>query len=373
MASPRLVDLFAGAGGFSAGLMKVGFDPIFAVEIDKHACQTYRANHPNTDLFSGNIANLPNRGLLKRLGLGRGELELLVGGPPCQGFSTVGKKDASDPRNRLFEEYFRIVAALRPSFVIFENVAGFKRMYGGRAFQAVVSEFGKLNYDVRPQILNALDYGVPQNRLRTIVVGVSRGRSFEWPKKTHERKPLKLKDAVSDLPLIKSGESATHYASKAQNTFQRAMRKGIRTLTEHVGPNHGAHIKEVMTHAKKEGDTILSVPQRLRPRSYFSNTYARLWWDRPSPTVTRNLGTPSSSRCIHPKVDRGLTTREGARLQSFDDSFLFYGTRSSKNLQIGNAVPPLLAKALGESILQGLKRPVKKVSKKSRSLFSAPA
>lgn len=362
MKRPRCVDLFAGAGGFSAGLEMAGFESIFAVEIDKDAVATYRANNPSAEMFDANIADLKTEGLASRLGLKSGELELLVGGPPCQGFSTVGKKDSSDPRNQLFRHYFRIVDALRPKFVAFENVTGFRRMYGGSVFEAVCEEFTKHGYDVEGRILNAVNFGVPQLRERTIVLGVPRGCARPWPQETHDvgdspalylKPAVTLGQALSDLPTVKSGKSATAYATLPANAYQCLMRGKSSQLTEHEGPNHGESLMRVIQNVPP-GGSIKDIPKQYRPTSGFANTYARLWWDRPSTTITRNFGTPSSSRCIHPYQDRGLTTREGARLQSFPDGFKFIGTRTSKNLQIGNAVPPLLARAIGQSLLTAL-------------------
>jgi DNA (cytosine-5)-methyltransferase 1 len=362
----RCVDLFSGAGGFSAGLQKEGFRTIFAVEIDPDACATFRANHQGVDLFQDNIAKLSTSDLLQRLHVKSEDLELLVGGPPCQGFSTVGSKKVDDPRNQLFQHYFRIVEKLRPKFVIFENVTGFKRLYFGRAFESVCAEFERLDYEVEAHILNAVQYGVPQQRERTIVVGFEKGTRFLWPSPTHAmldeellivpgdlRKVVTLGAALGDLPPISSGEVSDRYFCSPQNDYQRERRQGMVELTEHEGPCHGPKLLEVIGHVP-DGGCILDVPQRLRPRGYFNNTYARLWWDRPSTTITRNFGTPSSSRCIHPLCNRGLTTREGARLQSFDDDFRLVGARASKNLQIGNAVPPLLAAALGRAVKASL-------------------
>lgn len=377
MKRPRCVDLFAGAGGFSIGLEMAGFKSIFAVEIDKDAVATYRANHHESEVFDQNIEELRTEGLTRRLQVRRGELELLVGGPPCQGFSTVGKKDSADPRNQLFKQYFRIVDALRPKFVAFENVTGFKRMYSGSVFAVVCEEFRRLGYDVEGRILNAVNFGVPQVRERTIVLGVPRGTRIPWPVETHDvagaaslylKPALTLEDALSDLPRVKSGEGSERYASGPRTDFQRLLRGANTRLSEHVGPNHGASLMRVIRNVPP-GGCIKDIPKQFRPGTGFANTYARLWWDRPSTTITRNFGTPSSSRCIHPLLDRGLTTREGARLQSFPDDFKFVGTRTSKNLQIGNAVPPLLAKAIGDALRAALG--FRKIERETRQLIKA--
>ena len=362
-APPAALDLFAGAGGLGLGLTWAGFRVQAANEYERVFAETYARNHPETAVVAGNVLDPAVRAQLLAAAQG---VDLVAGGPPCQGFSTVGKKDEDDPRNRLFYAFLDVVAHLRPRAVLFENVSGFRRMYGGRAFQALYRGLEDLGY-ATPQceILNALEYGVPQARLRTFVVAFRKETAFRFPEPTHgergevfrRRPPLTLADALSDLPPVRSGESADRYLRPPQNDYQRKLRAGAgETLTEHVGPWHGARLLNVLAHVPP-GGSILDVPAELRPKSCFANTYARLWWERPSTTITRNFGTPSSSRCIHPLFDRGLTTREGARLQSFPDRYEFAGSRIRKNLQIGNAVPPLLAEALGREIFRALAAP----------------
>lgn len=357
---PTVLDLFAGAGGLGLGLTWAGFRVQAANEYEPVFAATYALNHPETAVVAGNVLDPNIRADL--LAAARG-VDVVAGGPPCQGFSTVGKKDEDDPRNKLFYAFLEIVGSLKPRAVLFENVSGFHRMYGGRAFQALNKGLEDLGY-ASPHfaILNAMDFGVPQSRQRTFVVAFRAEAPFRFPEPTHGehgtlfqgKPPLTLADALSDLPAVRSGESSDRYLSPPQNDYQALMRKGAgQTLTEHDGPWHGERLLAVLAHVPP-GGTILDVPEQLRPRSYFANTYARLREDRPATTVTRNFGTPSSSRCIHPQVDRGLTTREGARLQSFPDAYRFTGTRIRKNLQIGNAVPPLLARALGREIFRAL-------------------
>lgn len=360
---PTVLDLFAGAGGLGLGLTWAGFRVQAANEYEPVFAATYALNHPETAVVAGDVLDPHVRAAL--LAAARG-VDLVAGGPPCQGFSTVGKKDENDPRNKLFYAFLEIVGELKPRAVLFENVSGFRRMYGGRAFQALYRGLEDLGYAApRCDLLNAADFGVPQTRERTFVVAFRPETAFRFPAPTrgdHEnlfgRAPhLTLEEALSDLPPVRSGESGDRYLSPPQNDFQKKMRGGAGdVLTEHEGPWHGERLLSVLGHVPP-GGTILDVPEALRPRSYFANTYSRLWSDRPSTTITRNFGTPSSSRCIHPRFDRGLTTREGARLQSFPDAYRFTGTRIKKNLQIGNAVPPLLAQAMGESLFHALTGP----------------
>lgn len=361
----RAIDLFCGAGGFSVGLVRAGFEVVFASDIDEDACKTYKINHPQTLVYKGDIQNISGKHILDLLGMKAEDIDVIVGGPPCQGFSTVGKKDENDPRNRLFLHYFRIVEEIRPKVIVFENVVGFQKLYGGKAYDAVCKELEKLGYAIMAKILNAVNFGVPQNRERIFIIGHEPKIHIEWPSPTHSggrglfdinlKEPLTLFDAISDLPIVESGEEANYYLSEPKNDYQKERRKSCTILTEHIGPKHGKRLIELIKMVPP-GGCILDVPKEFRPKSFFSNTYARLRWHEPAPTITRNFGTPSSSRCIHPVANRGLTTREGARLQGFDDDYIFFGSRLSKNLQIGNAVPPLLAEAIFKEIYKSLQK-----------------
>lgn len=357
----KTIDLFAGAGGFSIGLARVGFKVVFANDVDNDASETYKANHPDTPFIKANIADISVEKIKEITRLCKGEIDLLAGGPPCQGFSTVGSKDEHDLRNSLFVQYIRVVEGMLPKFILFENVSGFKRLYQGKAYYAVLKELDRLGYKTKTALIDAVENGLPQVRQRTIIIGYRGNYEYRFPNSTYMvgenhlflKKALTLEDALSDLPLIGANEASAEYATEPKNDYQRARRKNCKVLTEHQGPNHGAELMKVIKHIPP-GGCISDIPEKYRPKTGFGNTYARLWWDKPATTLTRNFGVPSSSRCVHPFRDRGLTTREGARLQSFDDDYQFYGSRSSKNLQIGNAVPPLLAKVIAKSIRESL-------------------
>lgn len=191
--------------------------------------------------------------------------------------------------------------------------------------------------------------------------------SIDMPPKTHgetglihtTQKKLTLMDAISDLPAIGGGESANFYLTKPQNEYQRFLRGDCVTLTEHNAANYGAKMREILE-LVPPGGTVNDLPLRLRPKNYFGNTYARLLPDEPSPTITRNFGTPSSSRCIHPFQNRALSTREGARLQGFPDNYVFHGGKGSKNLQIGNAVPPIFGEVIARMIIKKISERTKK-------------
>ena len=347
------VDLFCGAGGLSLGLEQAGIRSVLANEIEKDFSKTHQANFPGCRMVNKPIGEVDFRSELASIGM-TGKIDLVAGGPPCQGFSTVGKKVVSDPRNSLFLQFLRAVEEAEPRFVLFENVSGFKRLYGGEMYKRTVEGLGELGFEIESSVLNAKDFGTPQSRERTIILAWRKGLNpLRMPSSTHggDGMPvLTLMDAISDLPPLLSGEEKKSYLYAPQNDYQRAMRASGCHLTNHKCARYGDHMQEVISHVP-HGGSIMNVPEGLRPKGYFKNTYARLIPDVPCMTITRNFGTPSSSRCIHPHQNRALSTREGARVQGFPDHYEFHGGKGSKNLQIGNAVPPALALALGRQII----------------------
>lgn len=363
-----MVDLFAGVGGLSFGFAHhPDFRVVAANEILPEMATAYRANHPQVAMFEGDIKDFSARALRRETQLGKQAVDVLVGGPPCQAYSTVGKRLLEDPRAQLFKEYFRLLKELKPRLFIYENVKGLISMNDGQLLESIIELFGSLGYKIQAAVLNAADHGVPQTRERVIVVCTTDSVKFNYPEPSHRNPNITanilnmnlptwrtLGDAIGDLREITSGGESLDYATKPQNEYQKLMRRHApRHLMDHNSPNHGELLLRVMD-ALPEGGGLKDLPDELRPKSGFPNTYSRLWWDRPSTTITRNLGTPSSSRCVHPHVSRGLTTREGARVQSFPDHFKFSGSRTDRNLQIGNAVPCLLSVALAKEVSRTL-------------------
>ena len=366
MSKYTVLDLFAGAGGLSYGFAKDNdFKILAANEIEFDMAKTYSLNHPEVKIYNCDIKEFGIENLNKDFGIEKRDIDLIIGGPPCQAYSTVGKRLLNDPRGQLFQEYYRVLKELEPKAFIFENVKGLLSMSRGELFKTIVKLFKSLNYTVYYKVLNSADYGVPQIRERVIIIGTKLDKEYLFPNPTHcnddnnlfetEFSPyLTLAEAISDLPFIKSGEESFEYATPPQNDFQKIMRKNApKKLMDHNAPKNNEKLVKIMK-LLPDGGTPQDLPEELRPKSGFKNTYCRLWWDRPSTTITRNLGTPSSSRCIHPKAPRALTTREGARIQCFPDNYIFYGSRSSKNLQIGNAVPTFLSIALKNTIKEHL-------------------
>lgn len=365
----KVIDLFSGVGGLSYGFARDdNFEIVAANEILPNMAKAYSLNHPTVKVYAEDIKDFSADKVQKDLGIKPGEIDIVVGGPPCQAYSTVGKRLIDDPRGKLFQEYYRVLKEFNPKLFLFENVKGLLSMQGGELLKTIISLFESLGYKVKYKLLNAADYGTPQIRERIIIIGSKLKTEFEYPEPTHyppddennlfksSLKPyLTLEEAISDLPFIKTNEESFEYANEPQNEFQKLMRKNApRKLMDHSSPKNNDKLVKIME-SLPDGGTPRDLPESLRPTSGFKNTYCRLWWKRPSTTITRNLSTPSSSRCIHPKAPRPLTTREGARIQCFPDDYQFYGSRGDRNLQIGNAVPTFLSNAVAEAILKNFK------------------
>ena len=356
MSKYNVVDLFAGVGGLSYGFSKLDdFNILVANEIEKDISKAYSLNHPNVNMINCDINSLTEDKLKEAIG--NSKIDLVVGGPPCQSYSTLGKRQM-DERANLFMQYKRVLGILKPKAFVFENVTGILSMDGGKLFKKIQEEFESIGYKLKYQVLNAVDYGVPQLRERVILVGFKGENEFEYPKATHGKnlKPyVTLKDAIGDLPKIKSGESNDKYAKEPDNDFLSFVRNNNDKLDEHVAPKNGEHLIKIME-ALKDGQSKDDLPESIKPKSGYGNTYAKLWWNKPSTTITRNFACPSSSRCIHPRDSRAMSIREGARLQSFPDDYKFYGSDGTKRLEIGNAVPPLLSIAIAKEMLKALKK-----------------
>ncbi len=363
----KVVDLFAGVGGLSYGFAHdKNFEIIAANEILPNMAKAYELNHPAVKVYCKDIKDFGISDLQQDFNIKKGDIDIVVGGPPCQAYSTVGKRLIDDPRGKLFQEYYRVLGEIKPKLFVFENVRGLLSMQNGELIKTIISLFESLGYKVVHKVLNSADYGVPQLRERVFIVGTLLDYNFTYPKPTHENRPnnclslfdenlkphLTLAEAINDLPFIKSGEESFDYVSEPQNDFQRWMRAlAPKEIMDHSAPKNNPNLIRIME-SLPDGGTPLDLPEELRPKSGFANTYCKLWWNRPSTTITRNFSTPSSSRCIHPRAPRPLTTREGARIQCFPDNYIFYGSRSDKNLQIGNAVPTFVSIAMKNSVLK---------------------
>ena len=394
---PTAFDLFAGCGGLSQGLSRAGFDVRWANEYWKPAAQTYRTSHSSTTLFEEDARHLLTRLIDGEAGLpSPGEVDLLAGGPPCQGFSGFNRhRKPEDPRNSMLDVFLGFVRHLKPRMVLIENVPGLLTLDEGKLAQLLLSSFEELGYKSKVGLLQAGYYGIPQNRWRTFVVATSDGTAIpSFPLPTHEfpriiihgsakikvqpeiikpnpRSSGKLElfnsvtvgDAISDLPRLASTnpKEDCEYASQPQSDYQRLLRKGSRRVRDHICPKvEPVTLERICAVPRKPGAGWLDLPERLKPAnlkrhgdSRYANRYGRLDWA----TIFNTILTrphPYWSRVIHPEENRLLSVRECARAQSFFDSTIFCGTMSEKFKQIGNAVPPLLAEKMGEALIASL-------------------
>jgi DNA (cytosine-5)-methyltransferase 1 len=338
----RYLDLFCGAGGLTLGLQQAGWECAGALDHSEDALETYHHNFASHPTFLDNISSFA-------LNIPRAtrDVDWVVGGPPCQGFSTVGKRLRNDPRNALVQEFAKIVDEIRPQGFLVENVVGLRDM---DFVESVRELFEASGYAVSTMVLKAADFGVPQLRHRIFFVGRRDGLFFTFPRPTHDIGAyINVWDAIGDLPEIGAGESATKYDQRAFSNYQRQLRRGSRVLQGHVASAHPATLVKAISYIP-DGGNRQSIPPRYQPRSGFHNSYSRLSSRAPAVAVTQNMGKPSGSRCIHPFQNRGLTAREGARLQGFPDTFHFLGGITSQRLQVANAVSPILASVLAREL-----------------------
>ncbi|WP_297133439.1 DNA cytosine methyltransferase [uncultured Eubacterium sp.] len=347
----RILDLFCGAGGFSYGLHTVeGFSTEVALEWDPVIINTFKKNMPDTDCVCGDICDEKIKEIVINKAKER-KVNMIIGGPPCQGFSLKGKNlGLDDPRNFLFLEYVDIVEKIKPQVFVIENVKNMISSGKGFFINQIYEKFEKIGYTLNHGILNASYFGVPQTRERTIIIGTLDKRGISLPE-GNKNKIITVREAISDLSYLNSGEGEdkSEYINKPTSDYQKMMRKGSKALYNHKATNHSKVALEKLAMIPPEGDKK-SLPESLYGKQKFMTTWSRLVWDKPSPTIDTRFDTPSNGRNSHPFLNRSITPREAARLQSFPDRYIFYGNKCSICKQIGNAVPPLLAKAIGEHI-----------------------
>lgn len=396
------VDLFSGAGGITLGISNAGFNVLFAADINGSCAATHQRNFPTIPFQQIDIQRLTGakiRGVTK---LKRGELDLLIGGPPCQGFSIIGPRMRDDPRNALFHQFLRIAKDLQPKAIVIENVSGLATLGKGAALQEIGKACHDAGYDVDCAELVAAQYGVPQLRWRMFIIGWRRDlkRLGGFPLPTHgggnigdlvpnrTLRPheiegfLTVYDAISDLPEIVSGGKCSHYNTAPLTPFQRAMRAGASNeLHNHYAPKLSPQNLERIEFLKP-GDDWRALPQRLLPlgmqralRKDHTRRFRRMQWTGVARSIITRFRDPKSGEYIHPEQTRTISIREAARIQSFPDWFVFEGSNTEQYDQVGNAVPALLAKSLGTEIAAMLaaKQPVRRLSVKSRyQLLSLP-
>jgi len=387
------IDLFSGCGGMSLGFKWAGFNTLLASDIDENCKKTFNANFQETPFICGDLSDFQKEDFENHI---TKDVDVIIGGPPCQGFSLANKrrnKVLEDPRNNLFFEFVKTINWYNPKAFVMENVKGLLSMNSGQVIKQIVSEFenaGKFGYHVKYQVLKASDFGVPQSRERVIVLGFRKDLEVtpEFPIKKYTE-AITVNQAISDLPIIKAceGTEKQEYHSEPQNEYQEFIRRNSFKVYNHIAMRHTKRLIDRFK-AIKNGKGLLDVwethgaMQRGNPTKKstikFSQNNQRLHGDKPAPTIAASF----QSNFIHPQMDRNFTAREGARLQSFPDSFIFKGMRTkmswekglSQYQQIGNAVPPLLAYEIGLKVKSLLEKGnVKNVNEKNQYLkFNEP-
>lgn len=357
----KAIDLFAGCGGLSLGFMQNGWSIEKAVEFDPAIANTYKLNHPEVEVIVDDIKNIDHSGVFKR-----GDADVIIGGPPCQGFSMAGARIREgfmgDPRNYLFKHYFNVVKTVKPKAFIMENVKGIQTMQKGEIFAEIQSTFQNPDlldgqqYYVYPRVVKAVEFGVPQKRERMIIIGLlKKVDNFDeyWQKTIDDIKKdfptyfdrVNVYDAIGNLVDIPENDTVDN--PEPQTDYQRYLATENKKLTNHTKTNH-SQLAVGRMHRVDNGRNFTSLNEQIN--SVHSGSYGRLCWDEQAPTITTRFDTPSGGRFTHPVEDRTLTPREAARIQSFPDDFVFYGNKTSVCKQIGNAVPPKISYFLARLI-----------------------
>jgi DNA (cytosine-5)-methyltransferase 1 len=326
----RLIDLFAGCGGMTAGFVAAGFEPTLAVEWDAASAASYAANFGRAHLFVGDIAELPETAVP--------EADVVIGGPPCQGFSNLGRREPGDPRNRLWREYVRVLRRARPAMFVIENVDRFHRSAEFALLQEELAD-----YELAHAVLDAADYGVPQRRHRTIVVG-SRVGTPGLPPPTHRERRVPVRRALRGVPRTPAPDLPGGPTYTARD-IHVGRRPTPTSLERYRAIPEGGNRFDL---ARARPDLL--PPCWANKPTGTTDVMGRLWWDQPSVTIRTEFFKPEKGRYLHPSEHRPITHWEAARLQSFPDDFLWCGSKVDIARQIGNAVPPLLAQRIAETV-----------------------
>ena len=363
-----VVDLFSGCGGLALGFKWAGFKTLLASDVDENCEKTYTYNFPEVPFIKKDLREVSTNDIKHHISE---SADVVIGGPPCQGFSLANKnrnKVKDDPRNELFYEFVRVVTDLQPKAFVMENVRGLLSMQKGKVIQLMKDEFENagLGYEVDYKVLLASDYGVPQNRQRVIMIGIRKdlNKAPEFPVKSYENS-VTVWEAISDLPQIQAseGEECMAYNSEPQNAYQEFVRQKSNMVSNHIAMRHTQRLidrfkviqaGQSLAHVPAEHAAVKRGKPTEKSKIVFSQNNQRLHANKPAPTIAASF----QSNFIHQYLNRNVTAREGARIQSFPDDFIFQGMRTkmswekglSQYQQIGNAVPPLLGFAIGKAL-----------------------
>jgi len=341
-----VLDLFCGAGGLSCGFQRAGYNILLGIDNDAKALETFERNHDGASSICGDITTISYEKDIKPLLHGK-TIDVIIGGPPCQGFSLSGPRNFDDPRNKLYLSYIRLVREIMPRAFVIENVPGLVALFNGQVKDNIIQCFEKMGYSVCYKILCAADYGVPQNRKRVVFVGLKKGEhSFSYPLPL--QKPVTCEMALSDLPPLEHelGTDEQAYFTPCQNEYQQIMRENSKRVINHVAATHSERVQHIIS-LVPDGGNYKDLPEEYRFSRNFHVAWTRFASDKPAPTIDTG-----HRHHFHYKYNRVPTVRECARIQSFPDDFVFIGNKTQQFRQVGNAVPPLMAQAVAESLLK---------------------
>lgn len=355
----KVLDLFSGAGGLSRGFYDAGYDVVLGVDFDEAALKTFKSNHGGTETMKLDLFDHSNIDvIIKFLKKKKIKLDVLIGGPPCQGFSVAGPRNMNDKRNTLYTAMVELASRVQPQVVVLENVPGMVQTNGGIGAKRVVEDFAKIGYRMIPKLLYAPDYGIPQIRRRVFFVGLRDSEvEFKFPEPIVDKlNYVTCEEAIGDLPSLQTeegeiiyGDDVQEYSCPAQNEYQKKMRAHSEKVYNHIGSIPIEKTKHMIS-LVPEGKNYKALPDEYRGIYKYHEALTRYHSKKPSNTI--NTGHRSH---FHYKWNRIPTVRESARLQSFPDDFIFYGNKSQQYRQVGNAVPPILGQVVAEALVPYLK------------------
>ena len=342
----NVLDLFCGCGGLSCGFERAGYNIVLGIDNDKQALNTFELNHKGAKSICGDITAI-HLDDIDRVTRNK-KIDVIIGGPPCQGMSLSGPRKFDDPRNKLYLSYIRLVEEIKPEAFVIENVPGLVSLFGGQIKDSILQRLTTLGYNVTYQILSADDYGVPQSRKRVVFVGL-RDNVFEYPNKFSYKVSCEM--ALSDLPPLidELGTDKQSYISEPQNDYQIIMRENSEFVRNHIAATHSEKVKTIISMVP-DGGNYKDLPEPYRSSRNFHVAWTRFNSQKPAPTIDTG-----HRHHFHYKYNRVPTVRECARLQSFPDDFIFYGNKTQQFRQVGNAVPPLMAQAIANQLKKFLK------------------
>lgn len=348
-----VIDLFSGAGGLSKGFLDAGFDVVLGIDFNDSALQTFEKNHGTAKALKLDLYDLDNvEKIIQEFNQEHNGLDVLVGGPPCQGFSLAGKREEDDERNKLYQAMVKLAEKMKPRAVVLENVPGMLTLYNGEAKKRIIEDFEKLGYKMTVKILYAPEYGIPQIRKRAFFVGLLNSENeFQFPDPLLEPKEfITCEEAIGDLPSLEGiyGSEVQEYECEPKTAYQAEMRKNSDHIYNNIGTIHSEKTIKMIS-LVPEGKNYKALPEEYRGLYKYNEALTRYHSKKPSLTI--NTGHRSH---FHYKYNRIPTVRESARLQSFPDDFVFYGNKSEQYKQVGNAVPPKLGYVIAKKIKEYL-------------------